>query len=71
MSPQYFYIVIIVLSYIEVKIASNLCVLYLTAAEGFVLGLGVKLFTVAGPVIVYGVIASVIYGVIYWICKIM
>ena len=39
--------------------------------EGFVLGLGVKLFTVAGPVIVYGVIASVIYGVIYWICKIM
>ena len=37
--------------------------------EGFVLGLGVKLFTVAGPVIVYGVIASVIYGVIYWIMK--
>ena len=39
--------------------------------EGFVLGLGVKLFTVAGPVIVYGVIASIIYGVIYWIYKIM
>ena len=39
----------------------------LTAAEGYVLGLGVKLFTVAGPVIVYGVIASVLYGVIYWI----
>ncbi len=39
--------------------------------EGFVLGLGVKLFTVAGPVIVYGVIASVIYGVIYWIYKMM
>lgn len=39
--------------------------------EGFVLGLGVKLFTVAGPVIVYGVIASVIYGVIYWIYKLM
>ncbi len=37
--------------------------------EGYVLGLGVKLFTVAGPVIVYGVIASVVYGVIYWICK--
>lgn len=39
--------------------------------EGFVLGLGVKLFTVAGPVIVYGVIASVIYGVIYWFYKFM
>ena len=43
----------------------------LTAAEGFVLGLGVKLFTVAGPVIVYGVIASAIYGVVYWIYKLM
>ena len=39
----------------------------LTAAEGFVLGLGAKMFTVAGPVIVYGVSASVVYGVIYWI----
>ena len=39
--------------------------------EGYVLGLGVKLFTVAGPVIVYGVIASVVYGVIYWIYKMM
>lgn len=36
--------------------------------EGFVLGIGVKMFTVAGPVIVYGTAASVIYGVIYWIC---
>ena len=40
----------------------------LTQAEGFVLGIGVKMFTVAGPVIVYGTAASVIYGVIYWIC---
>ena len=39
----------------------------LTAAEGFITGLGVKLFTVAGPVIAYGVVASVVYGVIYWI----
>ena len=39
----------------------------LTAAEGFVLGLGAKLFTIAGPVIVYGTVASVLYGVIYWI----
>ena len=33
--------------------------------EGLVLGLGAKLFTIAGPVLVYGVGASVIYGVIY------
>jgi stage V sporulation protein AC len=35
--------------------------------EGFVLGLGAKMFTIAGPVIVYGTVASVIYGLIYWI----
>jgi len=39
----------------------------LTAAEGYIMGVGAKLFTIAGPVIVYGVSASVIYGVIYWI----
>ena len=39
----------------------------LTQAEGFILGLGAKMFTIAGPVIVYGVSASVIYGLIYWI----
>ena len=39
----------------------------LTQAEGFVLGLGAKMFTVAGPVIVFGTVASVIYGVIYWV----
>ncbi len=38
-------------------------------AEGFVLGVGAKMFTIAGPVIVYGTVASVIYGVIYWICQ--
>lgn len=36
-------------------------------SEGLVMGVGAKMFTIAGPVIVYGVIASVIYGVIYWI----
>ncbi len=36
-------------------------------SEGFVLGLGAKMFTIAGPVIVYGVVASVVYGIIYWI----
>lgn len=35
--------------------------------EGFVLGVGAKLFTIAGPVIVYGLGAGVIYGVILWI----
>lgn len=33
-------------------------------SEGFVLGVGAKMFTVAGPVIVYGVSTSVIYGMI-------
>lgn len=36
--------------------------------EGFILGVGAKIFTIAGPVIVYGVSASVVYGLIYWIC---
>lgn len=35
--------------------------------EGFVLGVGAKMFTIAGPVIVYGVSASVVYGFIYWL----
>ncbi len=35
--------------------------------EGFVLGVAAKMFTIAGPVIVYGVSASVVYGLIYWI----
>ena len=35
--------------------------------EGWVFGLGAKMFQVAGPVIVYGVLASVGYGIIYWI----
>ena len=35
--------------------------------EGFILGVGAKIFQIAGPVIVYGVSASVVYGLIYWI----
>lgn len=35
--------------------------------EGFILGVGAKMFTIAGPVIVYGLSASVVYGVIYWL----
>lgn len=36
-------------------------------SEGWVLGLGANMFKIAGPVIVYGTVASVIYGVIYWV----
>ena len=36
-------------------------------AEGFILGVGAKMFLIAGPVIVYGTVASVIYGLVYWI----
>ena len=36
-------------------------------SEGFVLGVAAKMFTIAGPVIVYGVSASVVYGIIYWL----
>ena len=34
--------------------------------EGYVYGLGAKLFTIAGPVIVFGTIASVVIGIIYY-----
>jgi len=37
--------------------------------EGFILGVGAKMFTIAGPVIVYGISASVVYGLIYWIIQ--
>jgi len=39
--------------------------------EGFILGVGAKMFTIAGPVIVYGVSASVVYGFIYWITTVI
>ena len=38
--------------------------------EGFILGVGAKRFTIAGPVIVYGLFASVVYGFIYWLSTI-
>lgn len=37
--------------------------------EGFVLGLGAGIFTVAGPVLLYGAAAGTLYGVIYWLCS--
>ncbi len=36
-------------------------------SEGFVLGMAAKMFSIAGPVVVYGTVASVVYGLIYWI----
>ena len=35
--------------------------------EGFILGVAAKMFTIAGPVLVYGTAAGVAYGLIYWI----
>ena len=35
-------------------------------SEGLILGVGAKIFTIAGPVILYGTTASVIYGIIYY-----
>ena len=35
-------------------------------SEGYVLGVGTKIFTIAGPVILYGCTASVIYGLLYY-----
>ncbi len=39
--------------------------------EGQVFGIGVKIFTIAGPVILYGVFSSWVLGVIYWIGKVV
>ena len=38
-------------------------------SEGFVTGMAAKMFVVAGPVIVFGTVSSVVYGVIYWIMQ--
>lgn len=40
---------------------------YLTQAEGLVLGLAAKMFTIAGPVLVYGITTSIAYGLILYI----
>lgn len=40
-------------------------------SEGFVLGVGAKIFTVAGPVLLYGTAAGTVYGVIYWLCTLI
>ena len=40
-------------------------------SEGLVLGIGAKIFTVAGPVLLYGILSGAIYGVIYYILSII
>ena len=43
----------------------------LTKEDGFNLGVGAKMFTIAGSVIVYDASASVVYGFIYWLTTIV
>jgi stage V sporulation protein AC len=38
-------------------------------SEGIILGVGAKIFTVAGPVLLYGTLAGFVYGVIYWLLQ--
>ncbi len=40
-------------------------------SEGLVLGVGAKIFTVAGPVLLYGTLAGCLYGVIYWVTTLL
>ncbi|MDD3225172.1 MAG: stage V sporulation protein AC [Clostridium sp.] len=39
--------------------------------EGYILGVGAKMFTIAGPVLVYGIGSSIIIGIIYFILKLV
>lgn len=39
--------------------------------EGWVFGVGCKVFSIAGPVILYGIVTSWVCGLIYWIMKVM
>lgn len=38
-------------------------------SEGYVLGVGAKIFTIAGPVILYGTVAGVVYGLMYFLLQ--
>ncbi len=40
-------------------------------SEGMILGVGSKIFTVAGPVILYGICSGVLYGMIYYLYKLI
>ncbi len=39
--------------------------------EGYVMGTGAKMFVISGPVIVYGISASIIYGIIFWLIRLV
>lgn len=38
--------------------------------EGWIFGVGCKIFSIAGPVILYGIFTSWVLGLGYWVCKI-
>ena len=40
-------------------------------SEGWVLGVGANMFKIAGPVIVYGILASVVYGIVLWVMQML
>ena len=42
-----------------------------TKSEGFVLGVGAKIFSISGPVILFGALSGSIYGVIYYIVQLI
>ena len=44
---------------------------YLTQAEGLITGTAVKMFSIAGPVIVFGTSAAIIYGFIVWLVEVV
>ncbi|MCL2037182.1 MAG: stage V sporulation protein AC [Oscillospiraceae bacterium] len=37
--------------------------------EGYILGVGAKMFTIAGPVLVYGIVTSALYGLLYYLFR--
>ena len=40
-------------------------------AEGWILGVGAKIFTVAGPVLLYATLSGAVYGLIYWVSTVI
>ena len=42
-----------------------------TKSEGYIFGVGAKIFTIAGPVILYGIFSGVIYGIVYYFMGIL
>jgi stage V sporulation protein AC len=40
-------------------------------SEGLILGVGAKIFTVAGPVLLYGIVSGAVWGVIYYVITLL